>query len=198
MFYEDATKHGLAFDPFKAIVAPRPIGWISTVDHSGRANLAPFSFFNAFAARPHLIGFSSDGWKATVRNAVDAGEFVFNLSTLMLIDAMNRSAAKVGVNDDKIGFAGVDMVRSLRIAPPRVAASPASLECTVVEHLELKDCDGRPTNHHLVIGQVVGTHIRDEFIVDGRFDAVKAQTIARCGYRDYAVVSSVFEVARPQ
>ncbi len=197
MFYEGEDGHGLPFDPFKAIIAPRPIGWISTVDEKGRPNLSPYSFFSAMSTRPHMIGFSSEGMKHTPRNAIATGEFVFNLVTLPQIEAMNLSSAKLAEGDNEFDFAGLEMLPSRIVAAPRVGGSPVSFECRVVHSQELQDVQGRPVGHHFIVGQVMATHIHEDYIVDGRFDVVGAQTVARCGYRDYTVVSSLFELGRP-
>jgi flavin reductase (DIM6/NTAB) family NADH-FMN oxidoreductase RutF len=197
LFYDTHNGHGLPWDPFKAIIAPRPIGWISTVDKNGRANLAPYSFFNAMASRPNMIGFTSEGLKHSPRNARDTGEFVFNLATLPLMEAMNKSSTELEDGVNEFDFAGLAMAPSTHVIAPRVAASPAALECKVVHFVEFDDIDGKATDRFLVVGQVVGVHIDENFISDGRFDAVKAQTIARCGYRDYALVSELFELLRP-
>lgn len=197
MYYEDTRAHGLAFDPFKAIIAPRPIGWISTVDAEGRDNLAPYSFFMAFGSHPHTIGFSSDGLKDSAANAVATGEFVYNLVTKPLIDQMNVTSARLPPGQSESLHAGLDMLPSTRVKPLRVAKSPAALECRVVHHFEVPDLEGQGTGNHVVIGQVVGIHIDEAYITDGRFDMVKAQTVARCGYRDYAEVTELFELQRP-
>ncbi|MBY0338592.1 MAG: flavin reductase family protein [Acetobacteraceae bacterium] len=197
MFYEPRNGHGLPFDPFKAIIAPRPIGWISTLDGEGRANLAPYSFFNAVHSKPPMLAFTSEGFKHSAANAVATGEFVFNLCTEALFDAMNASSAALAEGVSEFEAAGIASAPSRLVKPPRVAASPAALECRVVHHMELKDTDGRPVDGYVIIGQVVGVHIEDRFIVDGRFDTVAARPLARCGYRDYSVVSSMFEALRP-
>jgi flavin reductase (DIM6/NTAB) family NADH-FMN oxidoreductase RutF len=197
LFYTADQPHGLPFDPFKAIIAPRPIGWIGSCDREGRVNLAPYSFFNAVGSRPNMIAFSSEGLKDSPRNARDTGEFTFSLATLPLAQQMNLSSAGLEEGANEFDFAGLTMAPSRLVRPPYVGESPAALECKVIEFLELKDLQRRPTGRYLIVGQVVATHIKDEFIVNGRFDAVKAQTIARCGYNDYATVESQWELARP-
>ena len=197
LFYTANEPHGLPFDPFKAIIAPRPIGWIGSCDREGRVNLAPYSFFNALGSRPHMIAFSSEGLKDSPRNARDTGEFTFNLATLPLAQQMNLSSANLDNGENEFDFAGLTMAPSRVVRPPYVGESPAALECKVIEFLELKDLERRPTGRYLIVGQVVATHIKDEFITNGRFDAVKAQTIARCGYNDYATVESQWELVRP-
>jgi len=197
MFYETRHRPPLPHDPFKAIVAPRPIGWISTVDAEGRPNLAPYSFFNALASHPPIVGFSSEGLKDSPANAIATREFVFNLVTAPLAAAMNASSANVPHGVNEFELAGLEMAPSRLVKPGRVARSPAALECKVVHALELHDVDGKPTDRHLVIGQVVGVHIDDRYLKDGRFDTAAAQPLARCGYRDYAKVTEVFELLRP-
>jgi flavin reductase (DIM6/NTAB) family NADH-FMN oxidoreductase RutF len=197
-FYEPANGHGLAHDPIKAIVAPRPIGWISSQDAEGRVNLAPYSFFNAFSSRPPIIGFSSEKLSDSLHNAQQTGEFVFNLVTAALAAAMNATSAAVPPEIDEMVLAGLDAAPSRMVKPPRVAASPASLECKVLQIIHLHDLDGAPTRSHLVLGQVVGVHIDKAFLRDGKFDTAAAQPLARCGYlSDYAVVRELFEMPRP-
>jgi flavin reductase (DIM6/NTAB) family NADH-FMN oxidoreductase RutF len=197
-FYEPRLGHGLPHDPFKAIVAPRPIGWISTVDAEGRANLAPYSFFNAFSDAPPIVGFSSGGRKDSLRNAEATGEFVANLATRRHAEAMNLTSAPVAAGVDEFALAGLAPAPSRLVRPPRVADAPAALECKLLRTLALTDADGRPTTYTLVLGQVVGVHLDRQYLLDGLFDMTKAGTIARCGYRgDYAEVTSLFEMLRP-
>jgi flavin reductase (DIM6/NTAB) family NADH-FMN oxidoreductase RutF len=198
LFYTAEEPHGLPFDPFKAIIAPRPIGWIGSQSRDGHINLTPYSFFNAVSSRPNMIAFSSEGLKDSAFNAVETGEFTFSLATRPLASKMNRSSASLEANENEFDFAGLSMAPSRLIAPPFVAESPAALECRVTTALRLKDLHGNETNNHLIIGQVVATHIKDEFIRDGRFDTAGAQPIARCGYNDYATVESVWEIPRPR
>lgn len=197
MFYEPGRGHGLPHDPMKAIVAPRPIGWISTLDAAGRANLAPYSYFNMVHNGPPMVVFGSEGLKHSAANAWASREFVFNLATRPLFEAMNASSAALAEGESEFEAAGIEAAPSRLVKPPRVAASPAALECRVVQAMELHDIDGRPTNGFLVIGQVVGVHIDERFLRNGRFDTVAAATIARCGYRDYTQVTEMFEALRP-
>ena len=199
LFY-DAGQHreaGLPHDPLKAIVAPRPIGWISTLDRDGRANLAPYSFFNMVQTSPAMVMFASDGMKHTAANAIATGEFVFNLATRPLFEAMNASSAALADGESEFEHAGLERAPCRIVQAPRVAASPASLECKVVHTLQLHDVEGRPLHGHVVIGQVVGVHIADWALKDGQFDMLAARTIARCGYRDYAEVTELFSALRP-
>jgi flavin reductase (DIM6/NTAB) family NADH-FMN oxidoreductase RutF len=197
VFYTADQHHGLPFDPFKAIVAPRPIGWIGSCDEEGRINLAPYSFFNAVGSRPNMIAFSSDGLKDSARNTRATREFTFSLATLPLAQKMNLSSANLEEGRNEFDFAGLTMAPSKLVRPPFVGESPAAMECKVVHFIELEDLEGRTSDKYLIVGQVVATHIRDEFIQNGRFDAVKAQTIARCGYNDYATLDEQWELVRP-
>lgn len=197
MFYVTADGHGLPHDPFKAIVAPRPIGWISTVDAEGRVNLAPYSFFGAVAGTPPMVFFSSDGWKDSITAATETGEFVVNLATFDLREAMNTTSAPLPRGENEFTFAGLAAAPSRLVRPPRIAEAAAALECRVVERLTPRTIDGAPSNNHMVIGQVVGVHIAERCLVDGLFDMTRAGTIARCGYTDYAVVDELFQMRRP-
>lgn len=197
-FYNPAEGHGLPHDPFKAIVAPRPIGWISTIDAEGRPNLAPYSFFGAFAGNPPIVGFSSEGFKHSAANAIATGEFVANLATAPLAEAMNMSSKPVPEGVDEFELAGLTKAPCRNVKAPRVGETPAALECKVLQVIRLKDLAGKELNNHLVLGQVVGVHIDPAYLKDGQFDTAAARPIARCGYRgDYAEVSSLFEMIRP-
>jgi flavin reductase (DIM6/NTAB) family NADH-FMN oxidoreductase RutF len=198
-FYEPRRGHGLAHDPFKAIVAPRPIGWISSLSPQGGVNLAPYSFFNAFGEAPPIVGFSSGGKKDSQRNVEISGEFVVNLVTRRQADAMNMTSLSVPPDVNEMELAGLKGAPCRIVKPPRVADAPAALECKVLQVIELKDLEGRPTPNTLIVGQVVGVHIDPAYLKDGFFDLVAAGTIARCGYRgDYAQVTELFELLRPK
>lgn len=198
MFYEPMRgDHGLPHDPFKAIVAPRPIGWISSLDAEGRTNLAPYSFFNAISSRPHIVMFSSDGRKDSVSNIEATREFVCNLATWDLRDAMNQSSARLPHETSEFDTTGLATAPSRLIKPPRVAAAAAALECKLIKTDDIEGLDGKWSGNVVVYGEVVGIHIEERFIKDGRFDMAAARTIARCGYMDYAVVDAVFAMERP-
>lgn len=201
MFYRPGLEgHGLAHNPFKALVAPRPIGWISTLDIEGRANLAPYSFFNAVADAPPMVIYSSTGpklgrddeGKDTVGNIRARGEFVVNIVSLALRDAMNVSSGAWPAGEDEFARAGLEKAPSRVVAPPRVAAAPAALECRIWRVIELPGADNT-----LVIGEVVGVHIDERVIVAGKVDVTRYQPLARLGYRDYAAVREVFALDRP-
>jgi flavin reductase (DIM6/NTAB) family NADH-FMN oxidoreductase RutF len=198
MFYDAiANNHGLALDPFKALVAPRPIGWISTLGKTGVVNLAPYSFFNAVSEDPHFVMFASGGRKDSQRNAEETGEFVCSLATYELRDAMNRTSVAVGPDVDEMRLAGLTPAPSRLVAPPRVAESPVAFECRYWRTIELPGPNGGAGSNAIVLGQVVGVHIADAAIVAGRVDVTRLKPIARLGYGDYAVIDEVFTLPRP-
>jgi flavin reductase (DIM6/NTAB) family NADH-FMN oxidoreductase RutF len=198
----DARKrdHGLAHDPFKALVAPRPIGWIGSIDAQGRANLAPYSFFNAVSDRPPMVMFSSGGHKDSLRNIEATGEFTCSLATWGLRDAMNLCSATVAPQVDEFELAGLPQAASRFVRAPRVATSPAALECKLWKVQPLPAPPGRPEAAYTVVfGEVVGIYIDDAFIRDGMVQTGAMRPIARMGYMEYAAVSpeSVFALNRP-
>lgn len=198
-FYEPGKGHGLPHDPFKAIAAPRPIGWISTVDRLGVVNLAPYSFYNALGDNPPIVGFSSGGRKDSIHNIEETGEFVVNVATKALAQAMNQTSAAFPRNVDEMALAGLTAAPSRVVSAPRVAESPAALECKLLQIVHLHDLDGKPLAQFLVLGQVVGVHIAHTFLKDGIFDLAAAQPIMRAGYRsDYVEISSIFQMDRPK
>lgn len=199
MFYETRARDKtlLPHDPFKAIVAPRPIGWISTRSLDGRINLAPYSFFNAYSSTPPLVGFSSEGYKDSAAFAAESGEFVANLASFDLMHPMSETSAPLPRGHNEFEHAGLTMAPSRLVAPPRVAQAHASLECKVSEIVRLKSHEGETLENYLVIGEVVAFHIDDAFIKNGRFDTAGAMPLARCGYQDYAVVEKLIALARP-
>ena len=199
MFYDPRKNdHGLPRDPFKAIVAPRPIGWITSMSRSGAVNLAPYSFFNTVSDEPPVVMFSSDGRKDSITYIEETGEFVCNLAVYALLNALVATGVRFprGVNEMK--EAGLEAVPSRFVKPPRVKASPCALECKLLQITELHDVDGRPTERLIAMGQVIGVHIDDHFIRDGRLDTAAMQPIARCGYGDYSVVDRVIPVKSPK
>ncbi len=197
MFYDARTNaHGLQLDPIKAIVAPRPIGWISTLAESGTANLAPYSFFNIVSESPHYVVFGSGGRKDSLNNVQSTGEFAFNLATLALKDAMNKSSAKVPPHTDEFELSGLDKAPCQFIKVPRVAESPVCLECRLHQILELPDDQGK-VDDWLVVGRVIGVHIDDQFISEGRVNTAAMKPIARLGYSEYATVDHAWRMRRP-
>jgi len=199
MFYATAENaHGLAHDPFKAIVSPRPIGWIGSRAADGSLNLAPYSFFNAISDMPKLVMFSSSGRKDSVRNIEETGEFSANFVSFDLKDAMNMTSAPVAHGESEFAVAGLTPVEGTLVRAPFVAEAYAALECKVTEMFRPKALDGSISDSHVVIGQVVGIHIREEAIRDGRFDMAKVRPVGRMGYMDYCDAGDVFEMFRPK
>ena len=195
---------GLNFNPFKAVVAPRPIGWVTTMDRNGVVNLAPYSFFNAVSSDPPMVFYGANGThgsdggeKDSLRNVRETGEFVCNLVTWDLRHQMNDSAAPAPHGVDEMDATGLAKLPSRLVKPPRVAASPAHMECKLHQLLELPVDPVSGKRNVMVIGLVVAIHIDDAFIVNGRFDTVRARPVSRLGYLDYAVVNESFEIKRP-
>ena len=199
MFYEHDKRDRalLPHDPFKAIVAPRSIGWITSVDSKNQVNLAPYSYFNGVNSRPALVMFASEGQKDSLSNIKETGEFVCNLATWDLREQMNLTSAPLPHGINEMQRAGLEAAPSRLVKPPRVAASPCALECKLVKIVAMETADGKPVDSHVVFGQVVGVYINDRFIVDGVLDTAAMKPIARCGYDQYAVVESVFSMTRP-
>ncbi len=199
----DATgrNHGLKFDPFKALVTPRPIGWVSTLGADGVLNLAPYSFFNAVSDRPPYVMFSSAGRKDSLRNLLASGEFTCSIASWALRDAMNLSSAAVAPGVDEFALAGLTPAPSRFVKPPRVAQSPAALECKVWQTLDIPSQQpGDASTYTVVFGRVVGIYIDDAVIADGQVQTALMRPLARLGYMDYAVVTpeTVFSLNRPQ
>ncbi len=203
MFYEPPKKnHGLAVDPFKAVVVPRPIGWITTVDAQGRVNLAPFSFYNGVSEAPPMVMFCPGGSygstaaKHSLLNVKATGEFVVNMVSEKLKDAMNATAAPVEAGVDEMALAGLAPAPSKLVKPPRVAASPVALECKLYQVVDLPG-DGTDTPYAVVIGTVLGVHIDDAIVKDGRVDVLAFRPVARLGYSEYTTVDNVWRMRRP-
>ena len=197
-FYEPAAGHRLPHDPLNAIVAPRPIGWISTVSASGQRNLAPYSFFNLFGYRPPLIGFASTGWKDSVANVEATGEFVWNLATRSQAEAVNASSATT--DQDEFVLAGVETAPSRLVAPPRVAASPVAFECRLTQLIRLENKEGKALDQWLVMGEAVGIHIDTAMLEDGIYQTARARPISRGGGpADYFETreDALFKLRRP-
>ena len=200
-FYEPRLGHGLPHDPFNAIVAPRPIGWISSIDAQGRCNLAPYSFFNALNYTPPIVGFSSVGAKDSLRNVQQTGEFAWNLATRPLAESMNRTSASVPPGVDEFVLAGLTPAPSRLIAAPRVAESPVSFECRVTQVIQLQGADGTKVDTWLTLGEVVAVHIDRALLKDGVYDTAAAQPILRGGgSADYFSIGAAqrFRMARPR
>ena len=199
-YYEPKDGHGLKHDPFNAIIAPRPIGWISSRGAKGNINLAPYSFFNGFNYHPPIIGFSSTSWKDTVQNVKDTREFVWNLATMDLAKHMNATAAHVAPDVSEFQIAGLTAAPSKLVNVPRVAESPVAFECKLTEIIQLKNKEGESVKAWLTMGEVVAVHIDKAMIQDGVYITALAKPIVRAGRRgDYFTVKpeDMFEMVRP-
>ena len=199
MFYRPKDGHGLPHNPFNAIVTPRPIGWISTRGTSGRNNLAPYSFFNGVAFAPPQVMFASTSGKEdrhvgkdSVANIDETGVFCVNIVQYSMRDAMNQTSGSYGAKIDEFELAGLEKAECETIACSRVAKAPAALECRLRQMVKLEGAA-----NILVIGEVTGVYMRDNCIVDGRFDVTTYRPLSRLGYRDYSVVDNIFSLARP-
>ena len=201
MHYDTAANaHGMRHDPFKALIVPRPIGWISTVSKDGVLNLAPYSFFNGVSDRPPMVMFASAGTKDSLRNVQETGEFTCSIATWDLRDEMNMSSAMVSADVDEFALAGLETAASRFVKPPRVARSPAAFECRHWKTVELPPNPKRPDQAYVVVfGLVVGIYIDDAYIRDGMVDTGAMRPIARMGYMDYSVVTpeTTFAMNRP-
>ena len=209
MFYRPADgraglqEAGLAHDPIKALVAPRPIAWVSTLDAAGRANLAPFSFFNLVAEAPPIVMFAPYGRKPeedlekdTLRNVLATEEFVVNVAPKRLKEAMNLTSAPFLAGEDEFAAAGLTPAPSREVGPPRVGESPIALECRLLFRTPLPST--RPDiENGVVFGEVLGVHIDDALVSEGKVDITAVAPLARLGYLDYAAVEEVFAMPRP-
>ena len=200
-FYEPRDGHRLPHDPFNAIVGPRPIGWISSRSATGALNLAPYSFFNAFNYTPPIVGFASIGYKDTLRNIEETGEFVWNLATRELAEAMNQTCAAVPPEVSEFELAGLTPTPSRLISVPRVLESPVSFECRTTQIVQLQGADGAKVPTWLVLGEVVAVHIAKALLKDGVYDTANAGHILRGGGPgDYFTVGpeQLFRMYRPR
>ena len=201
MFYDAIeNKHGLKHDPFKALMAPRPIGWIGTVSNDGIANLAPYSFFNAVGDRPHYVVFGSGGIKDSLRNVQENGEFTCSMSTWDLREHMNMSSAAVPPNVDEFPLSGLTGVRGKLVKAPYVKEAAAVFECKLHQVIELPAIAPQKGGFSMVVGYVVGIHIDDRFVKDGIVNTSEKRPLGRMGYMEYAVVTpeTTFSMNRPE
>ncbi len=198
MFYTtDTNLHGLPYDPFKAIVTPRPIGWIGSKGKDGSINLSPYSFFNAVSDRPKIVMFSSSGRKDTLRNVEETGVFTTSFVGAGILKPMNESSVVVPYGVDEFSIAGLTARTGELVDAPYVGEALAAFECKVTEIHRLKTAAGDFSDSYAVFGEVVGIHIDERVLRDGRFDAALARPMARMGYMDYAEASETFELLRP-
>ncbi len=200
MFYRTEDGHGLPHNPFNAIVTPRPIGWISTRGADGHDNLAPYSFFNAVAYVPPQVMFASTAakddrgdTKDSVAQIRETGVFCVNIVEHAMRDVMNQTSGAHAKEVDEFAHAGVEKGACNTIDCARVANAPASLECKLTQIVQLPGAA-----NFVVFGEVTGVHMRDDCLVDGRFDVTRYQPLSRMGYRDYTTVREVFELKRPE
>ena len=199
MFYDTRKNdHGLPYNPFKAIVAPRPIGWITSINSKGEINLAPYSFFNGITDRPPIVMFSSEGPKDSVAFVEETKEFVCSLATYELRAAMNETSAPLPRGVSEMQAAGLAPAPSRLVKPPRVAASPCALECKWLKTVRLDDVEGRALERYVVFGQAIGIYIDDRFLKDGKLNPAAMRPIARLGYDQYTVVDQIFAMQRPK
>jgi len=199
-YYEPKNGHGLRHDPFNAIIAPRPIGWISSRGASGNVNLAPYSFFNGFCYVPPIIGFSSTSWKDSVANIEETKEFVWNLATMDLAGQMNATAAHVARGVSEFEIARLTRAPGKLVNVPRVAESPVSFECRLTQIIQLQGANGEKAQAWLTLGEVVAVHIDKAMIKDGVYQTALARPIVRAGRKgDYFEIrpEAMFEMVRP-
>ena len=194
---EQRDRKLMPWDPFKGVVVPRPIGWISSVNRAGQVNLAPYSYFNGVLSRPRIVSFCSESEKDAAAFAIDSGEFAWSMATWDLRDKMNATSEGLPRGQSEFEYAGLASAPCRLIKAPRVADSPAALECKVTQVVRVLDVAGKETGGVVVYGQVVGMHLDERFIKDGRFDLAAVRPIARCGYDEYAVIEGVFAMTRP-
>ena len=199
MFYDaQKNQHGLSFDPFKALVSPRPIAWISTLGTNGVANLAPYSAYNMVSTRPHMVMFSGAMSQHSTKHAIETGEFVVNVVPKALMAEMNLTSTPIDEGKSEFELAGLQQAPSQMVKPPRVAASPVALECTFHSATTLPALAGEGRASVVVFGLVVGIHIDDALITEtGRVDITRIAPLARAGYYDYGVFDRSIELKRP-
>lgn len=191
MFYEPRKKnHGLPHDPYNAIVGPRPIGWITSMNSAGQINLAPYSFFTSVSSDPPMVMFASDGRKHTIDFVEQTGEFVCNLAVWDLRTHVKDTSLPFPRGIDEMAAVGLEAAPSILVKPPRVKASPCALECKWLRTIRLNDIDGNPAPRFIAFGQVIGIHIDERYIKDGLLDTGAMMPIARAGYQEYFVTTA--------
>lgn len=204
MFYEtEKNNHGLKYDPFKSCIIPRPIAWITTVGRDGIDNCAPYSFFNGVSSNPPMVMFANNGAsldgigpRDTFSNIKETNEFVINISTFKTKDKMNLTSARLKKNISEIEFAALETLNSKLVKPKRLKESPINMECTLYKIIDLPGITKNNYNG-VLIGNVIGIHIDDKFIKDGKVDVQKIRPLARLGYFDYSIINNSFSIKRP-
>jgi flavin reductase (DIM6/NTAB) family NADH-FMN oxidoreductase RutF len=199
IFFEPEKRDRALFphDPFKGVVVPRPIGWISSMSRAGQLNLAPYSFFNGVQSRPRIVSFCSESEKDAAAFAIESGEFAWSMATWDLREQMNLTSEGLPRGQSEFDYAKLATAPCRLVKAPRVAESPAAMECKVTQVVRVLDADGKETGGVVVYGQVIGMHIDERFMKNGRFDLASVKPIARCGYDEYTVVEKVFAMTRP-
>ena len=197
MFYDAAQGHGLPHDPVKALIAPRPIGWICALSAKGELNLSPYSFFNQISDKPHMVMFSSVGRKDALTFVEETGEFTCSIVSWEQRDAMNRTSAPLPRGQSEFEYAGLEPEPSVLVRPPRVRGAPAALECRLVKTVDLTPLEGGEAAYIMAIGQVMGVHIDDRVMRDGYVDTTLLQIISRAGYHDYFLADHKITLTRP-
>ena len=205
MFYETKTNnHGLKYNPFKSCIIPRPIAWITTISNDGIDNCAPYSFFNGVSSDPPMVMFANNGSaidgsgpRDTFSNIKENQEFVINISTFNTKDKMNKTSARLCRNVSEIEFASLETLDSRLVKPKRLKESPINMECTLYKIIDLPGITEDNYNG-ILIGKVIGIHINDEYIKDGKVDVKKIKPLARLGYFDYSVIDDFFSIKRPK
>ncbi len=205
MFYETKTNnHGLKYNPFKSCIIPRPIAWITTISNDGVDNCAPYSFFNGVSSDPPMVMFANNGSaidgsgpRDTFSNIKENQEFVINISTFNTKDKMNKTSARLCRNVSEIEFASLETLDSRLVKPKRLKESPINMECTLYKIIDLPGITEDNYNG-ILIGKVIGIHINDEYIKDGKVDVKKIKPLARLGYFDYSVIDDFFSIKRPK
>lgn len=199
-YYEPEKGHGLSHDPLNAIVGPRPIGWISSVNSLGYYNVAPYSFFNCFNYHPPIIGFSSIGLKDTVKNIFETKVFVWNLATRELAEKMNETSISLPHGESEFLKTGLTPVVGRKVIAPMVKESPVKFECRLSQHLQLADSNGNAADTWLILGEVVAVHIEESLLENGIYQTAKANPILRAGGPSayYAIEEAMrFDLIRP-
>ena len=204
MFFEPSKRNLLTPNFLNALVFPRPIGWISSISKTGIVNLAPYSFFNAISYVPPQVMFAATsnhqggGLKDTVANILSTKEFVVNLAIKKLKNHVNQSSIDAPHNVDEFKLCNLKKKKSNIVKPPLIAESPINLECRFLKKIDLKTLYKNKNQNKMIIGEVIGVHIENRFIKNGKIDSLAMRAISRMGYNEYSIVDSIFLMKRPK
>ena len=204
MFYEPKNGYPFEIDPFNALVFPRPIGWISSLSQKGIPNLAPYSFFNAVAYTPPQVMFAAsfkpntNTYKDSVENILKTKEFVVNFVTIAMSEKMNLSSIDAHRDIDEFYFSKIKKRKSKKVQPFSVADSPVNLECKFLQKVDLKSSIKNKYHNKIIIGEVIGIYINNQFVKKNRIDSTAMQLVGRLGYSEYTTVRTKFKMKRPQ